>query len=82
MGGPRPRGKPPQDDQKGLSTDMEIMNCEQYVLAELEAAQKENEELRDRIAELERFGLDLLKKRLLEYADKLDAEASKSEGDE
>lgn len=33
---------------------MEIMNCEQYVLAELEAAQKENEELRDRIAELER----------------------------
>ena len=61
---------------------MEIMNCEQYVLAELEAAQKENEELRDRIAELERFGLDLLKKRLLEYADKLDAEASKSEGDE
>ena len=33
---------------------MEIKNCEQYVLAELEAAQKENEELRDRIAELER----------------------------
>ncbi|MFR3275152.1 MAG: hypothetical protein ACLTOP_05415 [Collinsella phocaeensis] len=33
---------------------MEIMNCEQYVLAELEAAQKENEELRDRIAGLER----------------------------
>ena len=33
---------------------MKIKNCEQYVLAELEAAQKENEELRDRIAELER----------------------------
>ena len=33
---------------------MEITTCEQYVLAELEAAQKENEELRDRIAELER----------------------------
>lgn len=33
---------------------MEIKTCEQYVLAELEAAQKENEELRDRIAELER----------------------------
>lgn len=103
---------------------MEIKNCEQYVLAELEAAQRENDELRDRIAELEReaaesdarkgespdgevdprqmqiyklnepfetaylteelerFGLDLLKKRLLEYADKLDAEAAKSEGDE
>lgn len=61
---------------------MEIMNCEQYVLAELENAQKENERLRDRIAELERFGLDLLKKRLLDYADKLDAEAAKSEGDE
>lgn len=35
-----------------------------------------------RAEELERFGLDLLKKRLLEYADKLDAEAAKSEGDE
>lgn len=35
-----------------------------------------------RAEELELFGLDLLKKRLLEYADKLDAEASKSEGDE
>ena len=33
---------------------MEIKNCEQYVLAELEAAQRENDELRDRIAELER----------------------------
>lgn len=35
-----------------------------------------------RAQELERFGLDLLKKRLLEYADKLDAEAAKGEGDE
>lgn len=35
-----------------------------------------------RAEELERYGLDLLKKRLLEYADKLDAEAAKSEGDE
>ena len=35
-----------------------------------------------RAEELERFGLDLLKKRLLDYADKLDAEAAKSEGDE
>lgn len=35
-----------------------------------------------RAQELERFGLDLLKKRLLEYADKLDAEAAKDEGDE
>lgn len=35
-----------------------------------------------RAEELERLGLDLLKKRLLDYADKLDAEAAKSEGDE
>lgn len=35
-----------------------------------------------RAEELERFGLDLLKKRLLEYADKLDAEAAKGEGEE
>ena len=87
---------------------MEITTCEQYVLAELEASQAENEALRGRIAELERekceaeakkactgqhfpayrsqelerFGLDLLKKRLLEYADKLDEEAEKTEGDE
>lgn len=53
---------------------MEIKNCEQYVLAELEAAQRENDELRDRIAELEQLGLSMIKKRLLEYADKLDAE--------
>lgn len=33
---------------------MEIMTCEQYVLAELEAAQKENERLRSCIAELEK----------------------------
>ena len=35
-----------------------------------------------RAQELERFGLDLLKKRLLEYADKLDEEAEKTKGDE
>ena len=35
-----------------------------------------------RAQELERFGLDLLKKRLLEYADKLDAEAKKDEENE
>lgn len=33
---------------------METMTCEQYVLAELEDAKRENERLRDRIAELER----------------------------
>lgn len=35
-----------------------------------------------RAQELERFGLDLLKKRLIEYADKLDAEAKKGEENE
>lgn len=35
-----------------------------------------------RANELERFGLDLLKKRLIEYADKLDAEAEKDEENE
>lgn len=35
-----------------------------------------------RAKELEALGLELLKKNLLEYADKLDAEAAKSEGDE
>lgn len=35
-----------------------------------------------RAQELERFGLDLLKKRLIEYADKLDAEAKKDEENE
>ena len=35
-----------------------------------------------RAGELEALGLEKLKKNLLEYADKLDAEASKSEGDE
>lgn len=60
MGGPRPRGKPPQDDQKGLSTDMEIMNCEQYVLGELEEAHatiaklmQENDRLQAQIEILE-----------------------------
>lgn len=60
----------------------DINTCEQYVLAELEAERAENEALRERIAELEALGLELLKKNLLEYADKLDAEAAKSEGDE
>lgn len=35
-----------------------------------------------RADELDALGLELLKKNLLEYADKLDAEAAKSEGDE
>lgn len=35
-----------------------------------------------RAEELEALGLELLKKNLLEYADKLDAEAAESEGDE
>lgn len=35
-----------------------------------------------RAEELEELGLELLKKNLLEYADKLDADAAKSEGDE
>ena len=35
-----------------------------------------------RAQELDRFGLDLLKKRLIEYADKLDAEAEKDEENE
>lgn len=33
---------------------MEIKTCEQYVLAELEAAQRENERLRGQVAELEK----------------------------